>query len=178
MAALSQRQAIDFGPYVARATRGFTGGEWVLEGISRWLADDQLRQVFLLTGEPGSGKTAIAGRLWQISRGEAPPSPQQPSRDAVSAAYFCAAPAAGDRRWINPTTFATSISLQLAARYPAFAAALVEQVASRRVHIDVTQTIDTVTGTAIGVAIERLNIGGLSAEDAFGFTVREPLETL
>jgi tetratricopeptide (TPR) repeat protein len=178
MPAVSQRQAVDFEAYVARATSEFTGREWLFEVIDTWLRSADAAPYFLLTGEPGSGKSAIAGRLWQISRGLAPAFSPSLSTGAVSAAYFCAAPGAGDRRWINPATFATSISLQLAARYPAFATALVEVSDSRRVQIQITQNIHAVHGTAIGLEVQRLNFGGLSAEEAFTYAVREPLETV
>jgi hypothetical protein len=142
------------------------------QAIERWLADSAAPRSFLLTGEPGSGKTAIAARLWQISRGEAPQPSASVKAKTVSAAYFCAA---GDRRWINPANLATSLLLQLAARYPAFTTALIGQGDSNRVHIEIKQTIDTVTGTAVGMLVEGLNI---AAEEAFGHVVCEPLEAL
>jgi hypothetical protein len=53
------RSSIDFSSYIADRTNGFTGREWVFAEIDRWLADPQGTRVFLLTGEPGSGKTSF-----------------------------------------------------------------------------------------------------------------------
>ena len=40
----------------------FVGREWVLRAIDGWLSNPEL-PVFLLTGAPGTGKSAIADRL-------------------------------------------------------------------------------------------------------------------
>jgi MoxR-like ATPase len=55
----TQVKAIAFDRDIERLTQGFTGREWVLEAIDRWLQQDNER-FFLLTGEPGVGKSAIA----------------------------------------------------------------------------------------------------------------------
>jgi tRNA uridine 5-carbamoylmethylation protein Kti12 len=38
--------------------------------IDEWLADPNGSRIFLLTGDPGKGKTAIAARLVQMSKGQ------------------------------------------------------------------------------------------------------------
>jgi DNA replication protein DnaC len=53
----TQVKAIAFD--IERLTEGFTGREWVFEEIDRWLQQDNER-FFILTGEPGVGKSAIA----------------------------------------------------------------------------------------------------------------------
>lgn len=53
---------IDFSNYIAERTQAVTGRRWVFEAINAWPDDDTSRD-FLLTGGPGSGKSAIAGRL-------------------------------------------------------------------------------------------------------------------
>src|SRR6266571_2045515 len=68
---------IDFTTYVDESTHNFTGREWVFKKIDAWLADPQAGRFFLLTGKPGSGKTAIAGRL---SRFAYPPETTLPPR--------------------------------------------------------------------------------------------------
>ena len=55
---------------IADRTRDFTGRGWVFQALDAWLADPHGKRGFLLTGEPGSGKTAVAARLVQMSRGE------------------------------------------------------------------------------------------------------------
>lgn len=51
--------AIAFTSDMARLTENFTGRQWVFDDIDRWLADSKER-FFILTGEPGVGKSAIA----------------------------------------------------------------------------------------------------------------------
>jgi hypothetical protein len=169
--------ALDFSAYITERTRDFTGREWLFKAFDDWLADPDAPQAFLLTGNPGSGKTAIAARLVQFSTGLASP-PEILDRLApgfLSAAHFCWA---RDRRWISPHTFTESLALQLAARYPAFAQALAERSGDRQIHIEVRQRAASVSGEMAGVVIHKLEVGTMPAEDAFGKTVREPLEAL
>ena len=87
---------LDFSSYIAERTQDFTGREWVFAEIDQWLADPDGQPFFIITGEPGIGKTAIAGRLTQI-------------RD-IAASHFCIARQADT---IDPVLFARSISQQL-----------------------------------------------------------------
>ncbi|MBD2095600.1 hypothetical protein H6F90_10570 [Trichocoleus sp. FACHB-591] len=54
--------AIDFTLDLKKLTRDFTGRQWVFDDIDRWLRESDER-FFILTGEPGVGKSAIAARL-------------------------------------------------------------------------------------------------------------------
>jgi hypothetical protein len=99
---------LDFSAYRAERAGAFTGREWVLDAVAAWRADPAGERCLLITGEPGAGKTAIAARL----------------ADQADAVHFRSA---RDRRWINPRTFAESVSGQLAAARPAFAAARVRR---------------------------------------------------
>ena len=65
---------LDFSAYISDRTHDFTGREWVFAEIDHWLADPDAPCYFIITGEPGIGKTAIAARLTQFSaRTETPP---------------------------------------------------------------------------------------------------------
>ena len=44
---------------IARFTENFTGRQWVFDENDRWLKESEER-FFILTGEPGVGKSAIA----------------------------------------------------------------------------------------------------------------------
>jgi hypothetical protein len=169
---------IDFSRYIKERTRNFTGREWVFQAIQAWLGDSHKQRFFLLTGDPGSGKTAIAARLAQFSQGDISPPDgcHLLVPNVLSALHFCSA---RDRRWINPTVFAKSLALQLGARYQPFAEALVEKREDRRISIEATLSATNITGgQMVGYLIDKLNLSTPSSEDAFTRVVREPLEVL
>ncbi|MEH2082153.1 MAG: hypothetical protein V7K89_19910 [Nostoc sp.] len=55
----TQLKAIAFEPDIERLTENFTGCKWVFKEIDGWLQQENQR-FFILTGEPGVGKSAIA----------------------------------------------------------------------------------------------------------------------
>jgi hypothetical protein len=55
----TQLKAIAFDSDIAKLTENFTGRQWVFDDIDRWLQESEER-FFILTGEPGVGKSAIA----------------------------------------------------------------------------------------------------------------------
>lgn len=59
---------LDFTAYIANCTRDFTGREWVFAEIDEWLAGPGAPHYFIITGEPGIGKTAIAGTIDELGR--------------------------------------------------------------------------------------------------------------
>ena len=50
--------AIAFTSDIARLTENFTRQQWMFDDIDRWLEESEER-FFILTGEPGVGKSAI-----------------------------------------------------------------------------------------------------------------------
>ena len=60
---------IDFTSYMTERTRDFTGRAWIFQAVQARLADSHGPRFFLLTGDPGSGKSSIAARLAQFSQG-------------------------------------------------------------------------------------------------------------
>ncbi len=169
--------AIDFASFIQERTAGFTGRNWVFAAIDAWLGRDDVSRFFLLTGEPGSGKTAVAARLAQFSTGLAnpPAGSTRLGQGFLSAFHFCRA-AASD--WTDPRTFARSISLQLAA-IPEFAAAL-KDIGDTHINVDVKiETGAVASGAAVtGVLIQNLTIRGLNGQEAFNRTVLDPLRTI
>lgn len=85
---------------IAEHVQHFTGRGWVFQTIDAWLADPGAERMFLLTGGPGSGKTAIATRLVQISQGDTPPAVvSHLGTNFLSAAQRCATTALSRVVW-------------------------------------------------------------------------------
>jgi WD40 repeat protein len=149
---------IDFSATIADRTRDFTRREWVFAEIDRWLADPDAPHYFIITGEPGIGKTAIAARLTQL-------------RD-LAAFHFCIARQADT---VDPLNFARSLSQQLA-HIDRFAQGILEE---QGIHADATINAPETYGPIIGVQIENL-IGESrsSATAAFNRIVLDPLKHL
>jgi hypothetical protein len=182
MALVNSALTLDFAQRIAERTELFQGRGWVFNAVERWLAepDKEDGQVFLLTGEPGSGKSAIAGRLVQFSQGSHTP-PEGSSRlkqGFLSAIHFCSA---RDSSWIDPHNFTRSIAHQLASRYEVYARALPNvgdktvNIGSSEINIGQVKESATVNATGINVNI---NLGGLSALDAFNRAVLDPLRSI
>ena len=79
--------------YVEERAESFVGREWVFARIRSFLSGPP--GIFLLHGDPGTGKTAIAARLAQASCGRTAANslPAQPpvAERTISAAVFCRA---------------------------------------------------------------------------------------
>jgi hypothetical protein len=170
---------IDFTKHVTDHTRDFAGREWIFKDINDWLAQSAGPRFYILTGEPGSGKTAIASRLYQFSQGTIthPDNLIALEPKFLSAVHFCWA---RDHLLIDPFAFTDSLSTQLANSSPAYLHILKQQLMEKREgrqsHIEVIQNVGTVIGgQVIGVLVK---VSRNSAIDAFNRAVREPLEAL
>jgi WD40 repeat protein len=93
----SKLKPLDFGVDVSRMTKDFTGRQWLFDEFDHWLKQSTGR-VFLISGDPGIGKSAIMAQL--ASR-----HPQ------VMAFHFCISNLADS---LNPDVFVRSIASQLA----------------------------------------------------------------
>jgi|GEM_PF-6722185 len=169
------RPVLDFSGYITDRAQGFVGREWVFAAIQKWLVAPSPTPFFLLTGEPGSGKTAISARLAQFSSGEAaaPAGFTELHPGFLSAFHFFWG---RDLLWIDPRTFCRSLGMQLAARYPEYMAALLEENNDGQIRLDVTQEANAVTGQMIGIVFSELKLGQVSPEVAFNRVVRAPIE--
>lgn len=148
----------DFSAYITDRTRDFVGREWVFAEIDRWLAAPEAPRYFIITGEPGIGKTAIAARLTQIRH--------------LDAYHFCIARQADT---MDPLDFARAISHQLTA-IDAFAINLLEE---QGIHIDARLNVRQNYGEAINVNIERLiGMAQQRATTVFNRIVVNPLKLL
>ena len=167
----ARRAALDFSRDIDRLTKDFTGREWIFGEIDSWLLRDDER-FLILTGEPGSGKSAIAARLVQFSQGLPAPEGLRLTRDFLSAVHFCST---HDTFWKDPFIFAGSIATQLANRHENFRNIVMNLRDDRQAQINVIQNVHKVEGQVIGVVI---NVNGPSPESAFNRVVREPIEML
>lgn len=147
MSAAPDKRELNFDSYIAERTKQFAGRVWVFERIYEWLTLPGASRFLLLTGDPGSGKTAIAARLVEFSRVVVTPPPTctKFSSGFLSAVHFCVARAGN---WVDPTSFARSISLQLAERHQQFAVAL-KNAGERNINIQVTQEVKQATPSKV-----------------------------
>lgn len=166
--------AIDLPKTVADNLPSFTGREWVLPALLQWWDHDTSR-LFVLTGEPGTGKSMLSA--WLAGCGPVPGGAVSPElarfRSLVRGIHFCIAKSGN-----SPKSFAQSLANQLTRSVPGFGAALAATL-KEQVKISVEQQIGQLNGgSATGVFIERLELGGLNDELSFDRLLRDPLKQL
>ena len=83
--------------------QGFVGRQWLVRDIDRWLQENQASRVFLLTGEPGVGKSAFAAWLAHHNKSN------------IIAAYYIEF---NKPYFRDPRRIITSIAFQIATRLP------------------------------------------------------------
>ena len=148
---------LDFSAYITERTKDFTGREWVFAELDRWLVTPEAPHFFVITGEPGIGKTAIAARLTQVRK--------------IAAYHFCIARQA---ETLDPLTWVRALAEQLA-RLHEFTHCL---LAEKGVQIEVKMEVQENRGQIIGVQINHLTVEAPSATAAFNRAVLDPLRRL
>ena len=83
------KAGINFTDKISDRTFNFTGREWVFQAIHQWISDPNGSRYFLLTGEPGAGKTAISDRLTQFSSSPEPLPKSTPWLSQRHSPLFC-----------------------------------------------------------------------------------------
>jgi hypothetical protein len=138
----TQVKAIAFDRDIERLTEGFTGREWVFEEIDRWFQQGNER-FFILTGEPGVGKSAIAAQLTQ-------------TRKDIAAYHFCIARQIST---VEPNNVLLSLAAQLIKYFPNYGEALVNTVKPLFLQVNVEINIENIRDSVVqGVVIENLHI--------------------
>ncbi len=165
---------VDLPKTVSDNLPSFTGREWVLPELLQWW-DHETSRLFVLTGEPGTGKSMLSA--WLAGCGPLPGGAVSPElarfRSLVRGIHFCIAKSGN-----SPKSFAQSLANQLTRSVPGFGAALAATL-KEQVKISVEQQIGQLNGgSATGVFIERLELGGLNDELSFDRLLRDPLKQL
>ncbi|MEH2253163.1 ATP-binding protein [Nostoc sp.] len=156
----TQLKAIAFEHDIERLTEGFTGREWVFAEIDRWLQQENER-FFILTGEPGVGKSAIAAQLTQI-------------RDDIAAHHFCIAGRSGT---IEPNNVLLSLAAQLVKYFPDYAETLVNIIKPLKLLVNVEITIESIRDSEIrGIVINNLHTQ--NPQEALNIILRRALTEL
>lgn len=161
---------------IAANIANFTGRTWLLSPLLTWLEQTNER-MFILCGEPGSGKSSLMA--WLAGTGPSPVEAQtntqlEQIRGMVRAAHFCIF-ASGN---IAPKAFAQNMAEQLTRSVAGFSDALATILADR-VQVSVEQHIGQVsTGSVTGIHIGNLNLSDLGDELSFNHLLREPLRRL
>lgn len=164
---------MDFSSYIEERTDGFIGRDWVFKEINDWATAGTSR-IFLLSGGPGIGKSAIAAKLTQISDGTSTlPSAPLLGPGWLTYSHFCQA---GSEGTLSPLDFVASLSESLANRYDQFRRSL-EETASSQVVVNQNVT-NAHSGANITGARVRVEIKNGDARPLFDQAVRIPLTKL
>lgn len=138
----TQLKAIPFDSEIARLTERFTGREWVLEEIEDWLKLKNER-FFVLIGEHGIGKSAIAAKIIQTKF------------QVVAAYHFCIA---GRGETIQPNGVLLSLAAQLVEYFADYAESLVNVIKPLKLSVKVEINAQTIKDSDVrGIVIENLH---------------------
>jgi hypothetical protein len=152
--------AIPFDAKITKLTERFTGREWVFEEIDNWLKHQDER-FFILTGEPGVGKSAIAAHLTQ-------------KRNDIVAYHFCRA---GDVETVRPGRVLRSLAAQMGEHLLDYGQALANTIKPVHLRVEVNINIGSMTGSQVtGVYIENLKESDPANE--LDILIRAPLAEL
>ena len=156
--------------YVQKRAAHFTGRGWLFTRLERFLSGPP--GVFLLLGEPGTGKTAVAAQLALAAAGRLPAAAVAAPRLhlPVAAAHFCRA------GQVDLLDLAQRLSDQLAEAVPGFAHA--RQTLLTKIHVEEVRvrTGDIAAGGSVtGV---RIDLSRLEAGEAFVQGVTLPLKRM
>jgi tetratricopeptide (TPR) repeat protein len=154
----------------------FIGRTWLLSQLLEWIEDHTDERVFLITGEPGTGKSMLLA--WLAGFG---PGPQEEIaakqlsriRAMVKAGHFCQAAS----RNVTPQAFAESIANQLTRTVPGFGEALAATLAERVQILGIARTDMACAGSSqTGVIIKQIDLGTLGDELSFDRAFTQPLK--
>jgi hypothetical protein len=162
---------------IEKKTADFIGrSNWLFPKIKDWLSDPQGSRYFLITGKAGTGKSAIAARLWKISEGKI--NDYYIQEGFLSAIHVCSA---RENKSTDPDLFPKSLAKQLILKKDIdFTNELIKSSENNSTKkTDLSAEIkDSIADKIIGIYIENLKIGVSSPNMLFNRLFREPLETI
>jgi hypothetical protein len=165
---LNRLGAIDFSHTIERLAEGFTGREWLFNKLDDWLKQDNGEKFYLLTGEPGVGKSALAAQLTKRWADE------KPEKAKLAAYHFCRA---GDVETVRPGRVLRSLATQLGKTLPHYGEALKEVLDQVHLRIDVNINIGTLSNSQVtGIYVE--NLKELDPREEFRLLIQAPLAKL
>ena len=152
--------ALYFTSDIERLTQDFTGRRWLQNEVDAWLKRKGER-FFILTGEPGVGKSAFAAWLTN-------------TRKDITAYNFCIA---GRNATITPGSVLRSLGAQLGDSLEGYGEALANTIKPEHLTVNVDIKVEKMTGGEItGVVINHLHAGDL--QEVFDILLRAPLAEL
>jgi WD40 repeat protein len=152
--------ALDFSTDLENLAADFTGREWLLEEVDAWLKSPAER-FFILTGEPGIGKSAIVAN-WVRCRSD------------IAAYHLCIA---GRNETIVPSTVLRSLAAQLGKNLPGYGIALANSIKPTHLTVNVDVHVASMTGGQItGLYIKHLSV--LDPQTEAEVLLRAPLAAL
>lgn len=159
---------------IAARADNFAGRTWLLDKVLTW-AEAAGDRFLVISGEPGSGKTALSA--WLLGAGPLPDDPAarqklEQIRQVWGAAHFCVARTGS----LDPSTFAESLARQLSHHAPDFAEAVIAHN-DPTVQLQLQQEVRQNWGTVVGVNIENFVVS-TNPRDAYNRLVRQPLQLL
>ncbi|MFC8393084.1 hypothetical protein [Streptomyces sp. NPDC057238] len=156
--------------------RDFTGREWLLPRIARWLDDPTSQKFLLVTGPPGVGKTALCA--WLSGAGPVPDGAAgellRRIRKRWNSFQFCSRRLEGAS--IDPRSYVRRLATDLASSTPAYAHAVLRAISPPLTRVDIN--VGSNLGRVVGVHTDHLWITGRSIMDGFSESIKMPVELL
>ncbi len=155
--------AIPFEHDIQQLTKNFTGRRWIFDKIDEWLNKEnkQNDRFFLLTGRPGTGKSAIAAQLTKI-------------RKDIKAYHFCRA---GDVETVRSGRIFRSLAAQLGKSLPLYGQALANTIKPVHLRVEVNVQIESMKGSQL-TAVYIENLKESDPDNELDILIRAPFAEL
>ena len=137
----------------------FVGRRASLARVAAWLdSPPEGNRFLLLTGGPGSGKTALLA--WLAGAGSDPSSEadavlRRRVTEAIDAVHFCTAASGGAALSQNPYEFGRHLARQFASRHPDYARLLLQAL---RVEVHANASAGVNYGEVVAVKVDTINV--------------------